>query len=386
MACLIEVMGLMPLGSSTPPAVSSARLRIAEKTGCLAATHARPASAHLRPQLLLKKANFENALVVLQAIGGSTNAIVHVLAIAGRVPGLDITLDDLSQCGRTTPLLVDLKPSGNAYMEDFHRAGGMPALLLSIRHLLDLSAMTITGETLGQALLSHPSVTFAQTIIRPPSDPVFPHSALVVLRGNLAPSGCIIKQSAATPSLLTHRGPALVFSSPTDLAARIDSPDLPATPDTVLVLTHIGPVGAPGFPEAGLIPIPRKLALQGVQDMLRISDGRMSGTAQGTVVVHVAPEAAVPGGVLGIVRDGDVVGVDVRNSKIWVELGEDVIRERLELKWKIGGGKRQVQVRCSLPIHWTMLIPAVSRRRSEVIVVYMSTQSRRQIEVQTLTG
>lgn len=331
MACITEALGFMPLGSATAPAVSSARLRIAEQTGHIAASLALPTSTHLKPHALLQKRNFENALVVLQALGGSTNAIVHLLAIAGRVPGLDLTLGDVARIGLTTPLVVDLKPSGEAYMEDFHRAGGLPVLLNTIRHLLDLDALTITGQTLGQALSAQPP-GFPQNLVRPLSNPIFPHSALAVLKGNLAPLGCVIKQSAATPKLLVHRGQAVVFTSLEDLAARIDSPELKVEASSVLVLQNIGPVGAPGFPEAGLIPIPRKLAVRGVQDMLRISDGRMSGTAAGAVVLHVAPEAAV-GGVLGVVKDNDWIGVNVQEGKLWIEVTDEELSRRLKEKW-----------------------------------------------------
>ncbi|OCB90190.1 dihydroxy-acid and 6-phosphogluconate dehydratase [Sanghuangporus baumii] len=339
MACILEALGIAPLGSATPTAPSSARLRVASQIGSLIVSNSLASETPLRPQDVLTRKSFENAITALQAIGGSTNAIVHLLAIAGRVPGLGpteaggITLDDFDRIGKRTPLLVDLKPSGEGYMEDFHRAGGIPALLsvLAKGGLLHLDARTVEAPTLGAALAAHPAAqrhgTFAQNIIRSLSDPLYPGSSLVVLRGNLAPDGCVLKASAASPNLLKHRGPAIVFSSAADLAARVDSADLSVTPETVLVMQGTGPVGHPGMPEAGLIPIPKKLATQGVKDMLRVSDARMSGTAQGTVVLHVAPESA-KGGPLALVRDGDVVGINMEEGKIWVEITDEEMKRR----------------------------------------------------------
>ncbi|EJD07087.1 dihydroxy-acid and 6-phosphogluconate dehydratase [Fomitiporia mediterranea MF3/22] len=343
MACLLEALGMAPLGSATATAPSSARLRIAAQVGSLIVRNSLASEAPLRPQDILSRESFENAITVLHAIGGSTNAIVHLLAIAGRIPGLGptelngITLDVIDEIGKRTPLLVDLKPSGDGYMEDFHRAGGVPALLsvLAKGNLLHLDARTVEALTLGAALAGHPAAQrhglFQQSIIRPLSDPIYPCAALVVLRGNLAPSGCVLKASAASSNLLKHRGPVLIFRSAADLAARIDSPDLPVTPETLLVMQGTGPVGHPGMPEAGLIPIPKKLAAQGVKDMLRVSDARMSGTAQGTVVLHVTPEAAV-GGPLALVHDGDIVGIDVEERKIWMEVSDEELEER-KRKW-----------------------------------------------------
>ncbi|KAL5504385.1 hypothetical protein ACEPAH_8459 [Sanghuangporus vaninii] len=339
MACILEALGIAPLGSATPTAPSSARLRAASQIGSLIVSNSLASETPLCPQDILTRKSFENAIAVLQAIGGSTNAIVHLLAIAGRVPGLGptetggITLDDFDRIGKRTPLLVDLKPSGEGYMEDFHRAGGIPALLsvLAKGGLLHLDARTVEAPTLGAALAAHPAAqrhgTFAQNIIRSLSDPLYPGSSLVVLRGNLAPDGCVLKASAASPNLLKHRGPVIVFSSAADLAARLDSADLAVTPETVLVMQSTGPVGHPGMPEAGLIPIPKKLAAQGVKDMLRVSDARMSGTAQGTVVLHVAPESA-KGGPLALVRDGDVVGINIEEGKIWVEIADEEMKRR----------------------------------------------------------
>lgn len=359
MACLLVALGLMPfsLPSATAPAVSSARLRVAEHTGTLAV---KLAMSQLKPQDLLKRESFLNAITVLQAIGGSTNAIVHLMAIINRHPSLagTISLQTIDEIGRKTPLLVNLKPSGSNYMTDFHNAGGMLALLYQLRPLLHLNALTVTGRTLGEELDSIPfrplpSGTEISQIIHPLSSPLYPCSSLIVfdpLKSNLCPlGGAVIKASASKyRRLLQHRGQAVVFHGPADLAARIDSPDLDVTPDSVLVLQHIGPVGlhSPGMPEAGLIPIPRKLAQQGVEDMLRISDGRMSGTAGGTIVLHVSPEAADPDSVLGVVRDGDWIVCDVEGRRLEVELTKEEIKERkrerrkeMQIQEKEGGGR-----------------------------------------------
>ena len=332
MACILVALGMMPINGATAPAVSSARLRIAESTGTLAVQLAK---SQLRPQTLLTRESFLNAITVLQAIGGSTNAIVHLIAIAGRHPTIagTITLDTVDSIGRTTPLLVDLKPSGNNYMTDFHHAGGMLALLHELKPLLHLSALTITGRPLGAELALTPFRPLPSgspaNVIRPFASPLHPSSSLIVLRGNLAPGGAVCKASASKyPHLLHHRGPALVFTSPSDMAARIDSPLLDVTPSTVLVLQSIGPVGNPGMPEAGLIPIPRKLAAQGVQDMLRISDGRMSGTAGGTIILHVSPESADPESVLGVVKDGDIIVCDATERLLRLEVSEAEIARR----------------------------------------------------------
>ncbi|KAL1404832.1 hypothetical protein Q8F55_008442 [Vanrija albida] len=333
MAIISEALGIAPLGSACPPANGGQRLRVAELTGKLATGCLRP------PSEVLTRKSFENAITILQAIGGSTNAVVHLLAIAGRVEGLDLTLDDFDRIGRRVPLLVDLKPSGNNYMEDFYKAGGVPTLLRELGDLLHLDAMTITGKTLGAELEAYPS-SFPQDIVRPRSNPLAPSASLVVLRGNLAPLGAVLKQSAMSPALKKHRGRAVVFRDADDLMARIDDPDLDVAADSVLVLQNIGPVGHPGMPEAGYIPIPKKLARTGVKDMVRISDGRMSGTASGAVVLHVAPEAAV-GGPLAVVADGDWIELDVEARSITLDLPEDELHARLD-KWKVEGrGKKR---------------------------------------------
>lgn len=336
MAAILVGLGLMPFAGATAPAVSSARLRIAEATGANAVAAAR--NPDLRPQTLLTRDSFINAITVLQAVGGSTNAVVHLMAIVNRHPGLTgdpITLDTVDEVGRGVPLLADLKPSGEGYMTDFHNSGGMAALLRQLRPLLRLGAATISGRTLGEELDLAPALGpapgSARSVVSPLSSPLRPSSSLVVLRGNLAPGGAVIKASASKDRrLLAHRGPAVVFAGAADLAARIDDPHLHVEPDSVLVLQNIGPVGHPGMPEAGLVPIPRKLAARGVLDMLRVSDGRMSGTAGGTVVLHVSPEAAVAESVLGVVRDGDVVVCDVGRRLLEVEVSEEELTRRME--------------------------------------------------------
>ncbi|MBN8635517.1 MAG: dihydroxy-acid dehydratase [Anaerolineae bacterium] len=325
MACVLEALGMMLPGGAAVPAVHAERLRHGEASGKLAL---QLAATNLTPAKILTPASFANALRVLLAIGGSTNAIIHLTAIAGRLGiRLDLqTLDDLSE---NTPVLVDLKPTGDYYMEDFYRAGGLPVVLQEIKHLLQLDALTVTGQTLGEQLAAAPYTYPAwQSVIHPAVKPLMTNGALVVLRGNLAPDGAILKRSAATPSLFNMTGRAVVFSSLADMSQRIDDPDLDVRPDDFLVLQNAGPVGGPGMPEAGYIPIPRKLT--GVKDMVRISDARMSGTAFGTVVLHVSPEAAV-GGPLGLVRSGDRIelSVDQRRLSLLVD-DRELERRRAE--------------------------------------------------------
>ena len=331
MACVTAALGFMPLRGASAPAVSSTRLRIAEETGANAVS---VAASKRTPQEMLSKESFLNAITVLQAIGGSTNAVVHLMAIVNRHPKLHgkITLDTFDEIGRRVPLLVDLKPSGENYMTDFHNAGGMLALLHILRPLLHLQAMTITGQTLGEVLDTSTFRTFAfsSEIIRPLSNPLYPSSSLVVLHGNLAPKGAVMKASASKDRrLLQHSGPAVVFKNSFDLAQRIDDPDLHVTEDSVLVLQGIGPIGNPGMPEAGLIPIPRKLSAAGVKDMLRLSDGRMSGTAGGTIVLHVSPESVVPRSVFGVVRTGDLIICDVEKRYLGLEVDSEEIERRI---------------------------------------------------------
>ena len=322
MACIAEALGMTVPGGASPPATTAARMRVAEQTGAQAVEMAR---ARRDIGQILTPAAFENALRVLLAIGGSTNGLVHLAAIAGRV-GLDIDLAALDRMGRETPVLLDLKPSGQHYMEDFDAAGGMATLLRELRPLLRLEALTVTGRTLGDELdCAGPG--FAQNVVRPLARPIYPQGAIAVLRGNLAPGGAIIKQSAADPGLMEHEGRAVVFEDLEDLAARLDRDDLDVAADDVLVLKNIGPKGAPGMPEAGYIPIPRKLARAGVKDMVRLSDGRMSGTAFGTIVLHITPESAV-GGPLAQVRNGDRIRLSVSRRELTLLVADEELAQR----------------------------------------------------------
>ena len=291
MAVLAETLGFMLPGAATAPAVSSDRARIAEATGRRAAEMAKASGP--RPREILTRAALRNASVVLQATSGSTNALVHLAAIAGRA-GLTYDLAELDEVGRQVPVLLDLKPAGQNFMEDFHAGGGLPALWRRLRDHLDLSARTVSGETIGEVIARWPRYV-DEAIIRPLDRPLVAGEAIAILTGNLAPQGAAIKLAAATPALFQHEGPAVVFDSLEDLEKRVDDPDLNVTPHSVMVLRNAGPVGAPGMPEAGALPIPKKLGARGVKDMVRISDARMSGTAFGTVVLHVSPEAAAGG-------------------------------------------------------------------------------------------
>jgi dihydroxy-acid dehydratase len=328
MAVLAETLGFSLPGASTAPAVSSDRARLAEATGARAVAMALAGGP--TPRELLTPAALRNASVVLQAISGSTNAIVHLAAIAGRA-GLSYDLAELDRVGRETPVLLDLKPAGANFMEDFHAGGGLPALWRRLRDHLDLSAPTVTGETLGDIIARWPAYV-DEKVIRPPENPVVSGEAIAVLTGNLAPQGAVIKLAAATKRLTAHQGPALVFDSLEDLARRIDDPSLPVSPESVLVLRNTGPVGAPGMPEAGALPIPKRLGAQGVTDMVRISDARMSGTAFGTVVLHVSPEAAV-GGPLALVRDGDVIRLDAAARRLELNVSDEELARR-RAQWR----------------------------------------------------
>lgn len=322
MACIAEALGMMAPGGASAPAVTADRIRVAERTGTLAVQIARE---RLTIDQVLTAEAFENAMRVLLAIGGSTNGIVHLTAIAGRM-GFDVDLKALDRMSRETPVLVDLKPSGRHYMEDFHKAGGMATLLRELRPLLHLNALTVTGRTLGEEI-ERAGPGFAQDVVRALSDPIYPQGGIAVLEGNLAPGGAIIKQSAASPGLMEREGRAVVFENMEDLAARIDSPDLDVNADDFLVLKNIGPAGAPGMPEAGYLPIPKKLARAGVKDMVRISDGRMSGTAAGTIVLHVTPEAAT-GGPLALVRSGDRIRLSVANRELSLRVSDEELDRR----------------------------------------------------------
>ena len=323
MACVSEALGITLPGTGSIPATHADRLRAAEASGARAVAMAK--SGGPKPSEILTKTAFDNALTVLQAIGGSTNGLVHLCALAGRL-GIEIDFDAFDKLGRTVPTLIDLKPSGAHYMEHFHWAGGVPKLLKELGDLIDGTALTVTGEPLSAAIEQAEEVP-NQTIIRTRANPLQASGAMAVLYGNLAPRGAIIKQSAASPALMQHEGRAVVFDSVEDMTNRMDDPDLDVIADDILVLRNAGPVGAPGMPEAGYLPIPRKLAQQGVKDMVRISDARMSGTAFGTIVLHIAPEAAI-GGPLGLVRNGDRIRLDVANRSIALLVDDKEIEAR----------------------------------------------------------
>src|SRR6202166_233453 len=322
MACVTEALGMSLPGWAPPPAVHAERLRIAEATGARAVALA---AEDLTPDKIVTAASVENALRVLLAIGGSTNGVIHLTAIAGR-RGLPLTPEHFNAVSATTPVLVNLKPLGEHYMEHFHAAGGVGALLRELAPLLRRDTVSVAGETLDARLARVPDYV-DRSVIRSAEEPLFARDALVALFGNLAPNGAILKAAAADARLLEHEGRAVVFRDLADMAQRIDSPDLDVEPDDVLVLQNAGPIGA-GMPEACYLPIRKKLLARGVRDMLRISDARMSGTAYGAVVLHISPEAAA-GGPLGAVRDGDRIRVSLREKRLEVALTDAQIAERL---------------------------------------------------------
>jgi dihydroxy-acid dehydratase len=310
-------------GMAAIPAPLARRLRLAEAAGRRIVEMARE---DLRPSRILTRPAFENAVRLLMALGGSTNAVVHLPAIAGRA-GVSLHLEDFDRFARATPMVASVRPSGKYHMEDLAEAGGIPAVLKTLAPLLHLDTLTVTGQTLGAVLEATPSPGSWQEVIAPLDRPFKREGGLAILRGSLAPEGAVLKVSAATPALLRHRGRACVFRDLADLAARVDDPSLPVMPDSVLVLQNAGPVGGPGMPEAGSLPIPRKLLAAGVRDMVRISDARMSGTAGGTVVLHVAPEAAV-GGPLALVRDGDEILLDTDARRLDLLVSEQELERR----------------------------------------------------------
>jgi len=323
MACIAEALGIALPGSASIPAMHADRIRLAEATGRTATEMAQRGP---QPADLLTPAAFNNALTALQALGGSTNALVHLSAIAGR-RGIAIDLDAFDQIGRKVPVLVDLKPAGQHYMEDFHHAGGMPRLLREIAGHLDLSTPVVGGWTLADYVAGAEDVP-GQQVIRSLANPVSATGSMAVLRGNLAPRGAVIKHSAATPDLLQHEGRAVVFDDLEDLSARVDDPMLDVRADDILVLRNAGPKGGAGMPEAGYLPIPKKLAREGINDMVRISDARMSGTAFGTIVLHITPESAV-GGPLACVRNGDRIRLDVAARRIDLLIEDDEMAARM---------------------------------------------------------
>jgi dihydroxy-acid dehydratase len=321
MGIVAEALGMVRPGTAGTPAPDSRLLQAAHESGRLAVELV---AEDRRPSQILTRGAFHNAIVTLAAVGGSTNAVIHLLALAGRL-GVELHLDDFDRIGSHVPLLVDLQPSGRFLMEDLHRAGGLVAVLREIEDLLDPSAITVTGrplvEHLGEGAIWDPEV------IRTRAAPLTAEAGIAVLRGSLAPDGAVIKPSAASPQLLTHRGPAVVFDSIEDFHARIDDPELEITAASVMVLRGCGPRGYPGMPEVANMPLPRKLLAAGVRDMVRICDGRMSGTAYGTVVLHVAPEAAA-GGPLALVRDGDPIVLDVPARRIDVDVPAEELARR----------------------------------------------------------
>src|SRR5579863_8789189 len=322
MAAIAEALGMMLPGTAAIPAVHADRLRAAEASGAAAVTLAR---IKLTPDRIITGKSVENALRVLMAIGGSTNAVLHLTAIAGRV-GADVSLTQFNELSDATPVLVDLKPTGPHYMEDLFAAGGIGAVLRELRPLLHLDCLTVSGETLGERLAA-PAGPVDRNVVKPLADPLQPVGGLVALFGSLAPKGAIFKRSAADPRLFEKEGRAVVFSSLEDLSARIDDPALDVTPDDFLVLQNAGPLSPSGMPEAGYLPIPQKLARAGVKDMVRISDARMSGTAYGSIVLHVTPDSA-SGGPLAKVRNGDHVRLSVRERRIDLLVAPDELARR----------------------------------------------------------
>jgi len=322
MALIAETLGTILPGLAGTPAPDSRLLEGAHESGRLAVEII---TAGRRPSTILTKGSFHNAIVALAAIGGSTNAVMHLLALAGRL-GIDLTIDDFDRVGANVPLLVDLQPAGRFLMEDFHRAGGLLSVLREVRDLLDPQALTVTGRPLVDYLDS--ARIWDAEVIRPRSAPLIDRAGITVLRGNLAPGGAIIKPAAASPALLQHRGRAMVFDSIEDMHARLDDPDLDVDADSVLVLRGCGPKGYPGMPEVANMPLPKKLLELGVRDMVRICDGRMSGTAYGTVVLHVTPEAAA-GGPLGIVQTGDYIVLDVVGRTLTIDVPQHELDARV---------------------------------------------------------
>jgi dihydroxy-acid dehydratase len=321
MACMVEALGMGLPGNAAIPAVDGRRNVLARQAGRRAVEMVKE---DLRMSQILTRAAFENAIRVLAGIGGSTNAVLHLIAIAGRV-GIPLALEDFDAIGSALPCLVDLQPSGRYLMEDFFEAGGVPAVVREMASVIDQNALTVNGQTLWANCAQAPC--WNRDVIRPWSEPFKPEAGIAVLRGNLAPLGAVIKPSAATPSLMQHRGRAVVFRNTDELHRKIEDPDLDVDEHCVLVLQNCGPKGYPGMPESGNMPIPKKLIERGVTDMVRVSDARMSGTAYGTVVLHVAPESAA-GGPLALVRDGDMIELDVAGRRLHLDVSEEELAQR----------------------------------------------------------
>ncbi|MDZ4290064.1 MAG: L-arabinonate dehydratase [Prosthecobacter sp.] len=326
LTALAETLGLVIPGASSIPAVDSAHARIA-------ATAGRQIVENIwldrKPSTIVSERSFENAIAVDMALGGSTNAIVHLVAMAGRL-GIKLPLEKFDEISRRVPLLANMRPAGQYLMDDFFTAGGLRALLNGMRELLHMDLPTVTGQTLGENVAG--CEIYNPDVIRTPANPIQPDGGTAILRGNLCPDGAVIKHAAATPELCQHTGPALVFDSYPDLKAKIDDPDLPVTKDTVLILRNAGPVGAPGMPEWGQLPIPKKLLLQGIRDLVRLSDCRMSGTSYGACALHIAPEAAV-GGPLALVQNGDLIELDVAGRRLHLHVSDEELAKR-KAAWK----------------------------------------------------
>ena len=326
MASMVEALGMALPQNAAIPAVDARRRVLAHESGARIVQMVRE---DLKMSRILTREAFENAIRVNAAIGGSTNAIIHLLAIAGRV-GVPLDLSDFDRLGHELPLLVNLMPSGKFLMEDFYYAGGLPVVIKALGELLHRDALTVNGQTIGEN--TRDATCWLPEVIRTCDSPLQEHAGIAVLRGNLAPSGAVIKPSAATPRLLQHRGRAVVFESPEEFRARINDPDLPVDESSVMVLKQAGPRGYPGMPEVGNMPLPPKLLKRGVTDVIRITDGRMSGTAYGTIVLHVAPESAV-GGPLAVVQDGDMIELDVQSRRLHLSIA-DVELARRQAAWK----------------------------------------------------
>lgn len=326
MAAVVEALGFIPTGAATLPAVHSAHARMAAQCGRRIVDMV---WEDLKPSDILTRESFLNAITTLMAISGSTNAIVHIIAMAGRA-GIKITLEDFDAIARRTPVLANIRPAGKFLMEDFHDAGGIPGLLSRLGDLIHPECLTISGKTLGETVKG--AEVFSDEVIVPREKPLAAEGGMAVLTGNLAPDGCVIKHTAMEPRFLKHTGPALVFKDYPDLKARIDLEDLPVTADSIIVLQNAGPIGAPGMPEWGMLPIPKKLLKAGIRDMVRLSDARMSGTSYGACVLHIAPEAAI-GGPLALVKDGDLIELDVAGRRIHWHVADDEIARR-RAAWK----------------------------------------------------
>jgi dihydroxy-acid dehydratase len=339
MACIVEALGLALPMSATAPATHADRRRVAEASGKRATEMA--IAGKPRPSELITEASVRNAMIVLQAIGGSTNGLIHLTAIAGRA-GVELDLNVFDRLGRDVPVLLNLKPSGAHYMEHFHHAGGLPSLMRELAPLLDVKAATVGGGVIGDAIAAAEQVP-GQTVIASLTAPLKAEGAMAVLHGNLAPNSAVLKQSAASSNLMRHTGRAVVFDSVEDMTARIDLDDLDVSAEDILVLRNAGPKGAPGMPEAGYLPIPKKLARQGVKDMVRISDARMSGTAFGTIVLHITPESAI-GGPLAIVQTGDRIALDVEARQIDLLIDDSELERRLAA-WNASPPERTIPTR-----------------------------------------